>query len=87
MPLVIDGLRFFAGGSATSAFTNPSQFDFWPRPASILTGNADARLAPALDFNERSRRSPRDVGAYETEGLTVNPGRMVGSGPRHRGSQ
>jgi len=35
---------------------------------------------PARDFNERSRVSPFDVGAYETDGLVANPGWKVGAG-------
>jgi len=73
----IDSSRFFSGGSATSAFTNPSQLDFWPPPASVLIGKADAALAPTLDFNERARQNPFDVGAYETDGLASNPGWKV----------
>ncbi len=76
----IDGLRFFSGGSGSSAFTNPPQFDFWPRLTFVLIGKADATFVPARDFNERSRVSPFDVGAYETDGLVANPGWKVGAG-------
>jgi hypothetical protein len=70
----IDNSRFFSGGAAASAFTNPATLDFWPPPASILIGKADAGFAPTLDFNERSRLSPFGVGGYETDGLATNPG-------------
>jgi hypothetical protein len=73
----LDNSRFFSGGSATAAFTNPSQLDFWPPPGSVLIGKADSSLTPALDFNERTRQSPFDVGAYETDGLASNPGWKV----------
>ena len=76
----IDGSRFFAGGTPTSAFTNPAELDFWPPPGSILIGKADAGLTPAQDFNERGRVSPFDVGAYETDGRATNPGWKVGPG-------
>ena len=77
---IVDGARFVGGGSSTSAFTSPGQLDFWPPPASILIGKADAVFAAALDFNERRRVSPFDVGAYETDGLAMNPGWKVGPG-------
>ena len=76
----LDNSRFFSGGSATAAFTNPAQLDFWPPPASVLIGKADAGFTPTLDFNERTRQSPFDVGAYETDGLATNPGWRVGPG-------
>jgi len=76
----IDSSRFFAGGTPTSAFTNPAELDFWPPPGSILIGKADAGLTPAQDFNERGRVSPFDVGAYETDGRATNPGWKVGPG-------
>lgn len=76
----VDGSRFVGGSSSTSAFTSPGQLDFWPPPASILIGKADALFAAALDFNERLRVRPFDVGAYETDGLTTNPGWKVGPG-------
>ena len=82
----LDGARFFAGGSAGAAFTRPAELDFWPPPGSILIGRADAGLAPAIDFNERSRVSPFDVGGYETDGLATNPGWKVGPGFKQTGS-
>lgn len=61
-----DTSRFIVGGSADSASTGPAQFDFRP-PSSVLVGKADAELTRAVDFNERPRVSPFDVGACETE--------------------
>src|SRR5262245_9283646 len=81
-----DGSRFIVGGSADSAFAGPARFDFWPPPGSSLIGKADAQLVPAIDFNERSRVSPFDVGAYETDGLAANPGWTVGPGFKQGGS-
>jgi hypothetical protein len=76
----LDNVRFVTGGSATSAFVNPAQLDFWPAPTSPLIGNASAGATPPLDFNERPRSSPPDVGAYETDGLPANPGWTVVAG-------
>jgi hypothetical protein len=70
----IDQLRFFDGGSMRSAFVNAAKHDFWPTPTSRLIGKADAEFASKLDFNHSERNAPHDVGAYETDGLTVNPG-------------
>jgi hypothetical protein len=74
----VDGSRFVAGGSSASAFASPAQLDFWPPAGSILIGKADAGFGPALDFNERVRVSPFDVGGYETDGRATNPGWKVG---------
>ena len=76
----VDGSRFVSGGSAAAVFTSPGQIDFWPVPGSPLIGKADAAWTPPLDFNERTRASPFDVGAYETDGLAANPGWKVGLG-------
>ena len=70
----LDNNAFFAGGTASSAFVNPAGLDFWPRSGSPLRGMAQAAYAPARDFNETDRNSPYDVGAYELNGLTSNPG-------------
>jgi parallel beta-helix repeat protein len=76
----LDNNAFFAGGTASSAFVNPAGFDFWPRSGSPLRGMAQAAYAPARDFNDTGRVSPYDVGAYELEGQTTNPGWKVGPG-------
>ena len=76
----VDGSRFVGGGSSVSAFSSPAQLDFWPPPSSILIGKADTASVPTIDFNERARVSPFDVGAYETDGLAANPGWKVGPG-------
>lgn len=76
----IDNVMFFAGGSAASAFVNPSGLDFWPTIGSILRNNANAAYIPLNDFNETPRTSPYDVGAYETEGLSTNPGWKIAPG-------
>lgn len=76
----MDGIRFIEGGTSAAAFVDPAGKNFWPRPGSILIGNALAALVPTLDFNERTRQSPFDVGAYETDGLAGNPGWKITSG-------
>jgi hypothetical protein len=78
--VTIDNARFFAGGSAASAFVNPATLDFWLKTDSILQSKAIAEYAPSTDFNETLRTSPYDVGAYETEGLSVNPGWEITQG-------
>ncbi|MEO6665864.1 MAG: hypothetical protein ABIO65_03700, partial [Nitrospiria bacterium] len=45
-----------------------------PVPGSVLIGAANSDLAAAGDFNDRVRRRPADIGAYETDGLAANPG-------------
>jgi len=70
----IDGKSFVSGGSVLSAFRDVQSKDLWPTSDSVLIGKAEASLVPALDFNGRDRVSPYDVGAYETDGLSLNPG-------------
>jgi hypothetical protein len=74
------GSGFVSGGTVPSAFVDAPQLDFWPAIGSPLIGTAAPAWAPALDFNERVRAAPADVGAYETDGLTGNPGWRVTAG-------
>jgi hypothetical protein len=83
----IDASRFVNGGTASAAFTNPPGLDLWPSASSVLKNTADAAMTPGLDFNERPRSSPYDVGAYETEGLAANPGWRLVAGPKTAGSE
>jgi hypothetical protein len=76
----LGGAAFVSGGSADSSFVDPRGFDFWPTSTSVLRGRAAPGSAPPLDFNGTARTAPFDVGAYEREGLTVNPGWRVGPG-------
>ena len=76
----LGGGRFYNGGTSASAFANPSNKDFWPRPGSPLIGAATAISAPLADFNGIARGSPFDVGAYETNSQTTNPGWQIGPG-------
>jgi hypothetical protein len=45
-----------------------------------LIGHADSALAPPLDFNGTQRVEPFDVGAYETDGRSRNPGWTIQAG-------
>ncbi|HEX4933075.1 MAG TPA: hypothetical protein VFV33_07855 [Gemmatimonadaceae bacterium] len=76
----LDNNQFFAGGTAAGAFVNPAAFDFWPRSGSPLRSMANASYAPGSDFNATARTSPFDVGAYELEGPTSNPGWPIAPG-------
>lgn len=82
----VDGVRFVAGGSASTAFVNPAALDFWPRQGSALLGAAEPSLVPTDDFNGTARRSPFDIGAYETEGASTNPGWKVQPGFKGAGT-
>lgn len=80
--VVKDGLQFLNGGTISEVFTDPDKNSFWPLDDSILIGHAVAEYAPKLDFNGTPRKSPFDVGAYESDGNTNNPGRPVQSNPK-----
>jgi len=73
----IDSQRFFAGGTATAAFTDPLTANFWPQETSILVGKGDPAYSPPVDFNNTSRLDLIDVGAYETNELGINPGWQI----------
>ncbi len=76
----VDGLRFHEGGILPRVFVDPGGNDYWPRLGSVLSGSADPDFAPKLDFNHSPRKAPFDVGAYESEGQTKNPGWPVQAG-------
>src|SRR2546426_248590 len=76
----LDGTAFINGGTSTNAFVNPANMDFWLKTASPLIGTANGTYAPGLDFNASSRVSPFDVGAYESNGATSNPGWRITQG-------
>ncbi len=76
----IDNSAFFAGGLAANAFNDPANLDFWPKSGSPLLGKANVSFVPPLDFNGTSRTAQFEVGAYETEGLTTNPGWKIIAG-------
>jgi len=83
----IDNVRFFNGGSASSALSSTARSDFWPAPRSILRNRGDIGRGAALDFNSSRRRNPIDVGAYQTNGLASNPGWPVQSGFKSTSAQ
>jgi hypothetical protein len=76
----IDGSRFCDGGTISAAFTDPARKNYWPGPGSALINRADPDFACQRDFNDTLRTPPFDVGAYESEGLSENPGRQVQAG-------
>ena len=76
----LDTQSFIAGGSSASAFRDASAMDFWPTASAAFLGKASASFTPPTDFNERARIAPFDVGAYEREGLSTNPGWSVQPG-------
>lgn len=78
--VTVDNVRFFDGGSASNAFVDAANRDFWPHASSVLLDRGSATVAPALDFNGTARSGPIDVGAYEALGLASNPGWRVTEG-------
>ena len=76
----VDGSRFHDGKILPEVFADPAENNYWPRPGSVLSNNADPVFAPALDFNASPRKAPFDVGAYESAGQAKNPGWRVRAG-------
>lgn len=85
--VTINSSQFFNGGTIYSAFVDPAQNNYWPRPGSILIGRADPDYTPSLDFNGTLRKPPFDIGAYESEDNANNPGQPVQSGFKYKGSK
>ena len=80
----IDNTRFSDGGTMDDTFVDPERNDFWPKAGSILTGHADGRAIPEVDFNHTAREAPYDVGAYESKGNSHNPGWNIQEGFKRR---
>ncbi len=78
--VVIDNSRFYDGAGINHAFCDPAKKNFWPKSGSLLLNNADPTYTPKLDFNNTTRKSPFDVGAYETGEYTTNPGWRIQPG-------
>ncbi|MHC4727114.1 MAG: right-handed parallel beta-helix repeat-containing protein [Planctomycetota bacterium] len=78
--IMIDGSGFCDGGTVYNAFVGPDEQIFWPKPGSVLIEKADFDFAPELDFNHTLRKTPFDVGAYESEGNAENPGWQIQKG-------
>jgi hypothetical protein len=76
----IDNAAFYDGGSPMSAFVNLSGMEYWPASGSFLRDQAHPDFAPKRDFNGIRRIAPFDVGAYEVEDSSTNPGWRVGPG-------
>jgi hypothetical protein len=81
-----DGSRFSDGMSATAAFVAPAQYNFWPKAGSVLIGSAQSSASVTDDFNGTARNAPLDVGAYEINGLTSNPGWAIIAGFKQKGA-
>ena len=78
--VTIDGTAFCDGGTIDAAFSKLAEHDYWPAPGSELIGNADPNFVAELDFNHTKRKPPYDVGAYELESNTTNPGWLIKKG-------
>ncbi len=76
----VDSIHFCEGGTMAEAFISPEGNNFWPQPDAVLIGRADGSLTPERDFNHAVRKAPYDVGAYESEDRTQNPGWKVQAG-------
>jgi hypothetical protein len=76
----IDGTRFLDGGTLATAFVDSASRDYWPRAGSLLIGRGSAVDTPGADFNGSARAAPFDVGAYESDGQTANPGWRITEG-------
>jgi len=76
----IDNSHFIDGANITEAFIDPAKNDYWPKTGSILLKNADPAYIPKLDVNNKTRKPPFDVGAYETDELITNPGWRIQPG-------
>jgi hypothetical protein len=70
----IDGFKFCNGGTVYNAFVGPDKKNYWPKRGSVLIEKGDSDFTPGLDFNHTPRKTPFDVGAYESEGNAENPG-------------
>lgn len=76
----VDGTAFVNGGTASAAFVDAVNANFWPATGGLLRGAADGGVAVAKDFNGTTRNVPSDVGAYESKGLATNPGWQIIAG-------
>lgn len=75
----IDNDAWFAGDTPANAFITPGS-NFYPKSGSRLIGVANATYAVSDDFNPSTRASTYDVGCYETDGRTSNPGWAIQEG-------
>jgi parallel beta-helix repeat protein len=79
-----DDARFLAGRSAALDFSIAGNQDFWPTAQSPAIGNADDAYTPANDFNDATRQSPSDIGAYQRSNQATNPGWAIGENFKDR---
>lgn len=84
--MTIDNVAFFSGGPAAAAFTDPNRLNFWPTATSVLLGKANVSVVASEDFNGTPRAAPFDVGAYERETDSTNPGWQIVAGFKTTGT-
>ena len=68
------------GRSLNQDFIDAPAMIVWPTDDSSLIGIADPLFSTNIDFNNTVRSVPMDVGAYEVESFTKNPGWAIQSG-------
>ena len=68
------------GQSLSQDFINAPDKNLWPTAGSSLAGAADPLFSTTHDFNGTFRSSPLDVGAYEVESFSGNPGWLLQPG-------
>ncbi len=62
-------------------FQDPGSMNFWLQPgAQALIGQGASQYAPADDFNGSARNGVIDIGAYQTDGASTNPGWIIQQG-------
>jgi hypothetical protein len=76
----LDGSAFRDGKTIAATFMAPAEHNYWPRPGSVLINQADPEFTARPDFNHTLRDPPFDVGAYESEANTKNPGWRIQAG-------
>lgn len=77
-------LQYSAG--TPGIFVDADNWDFWPAINSPLIAGADSVHAQSKDFNNTSRGAPFDVGAYESDNLSNNPGWPIRDGFKDSGN-
>jgi hypothetical protein len=68
------------GQSLSQDFIDAPGRNLWPTAVSSMASVADTLFSTTHDFNGTLRSSPLDVGAYEVESFTGNPGWLIQPG-------